>query len=64
MTQDMLTHQVAVLGNVSPDLVRWWDRTGKLRARRVGHIRIFDRRDVDAFLRQRGKRETRAGKER
>jgi hypothetical protein len=41
-------------GKVTPEAVRYWNRTGKLRAvRTASGIRLFERGDVERFLKAR-----------
>lgn len=42
--------------DVSPDMVRYLDRTGQLRANRVGHVRTFAREEVEALRLERERR--------
>ena len=49
----LLTHEVATLLGRTPEAVRAMERRGALRAVRVGHIRLFDRRQVEEVLRRR-----------
>lgn len=54
MSDKMLVNEVAQLAGVSGDAVRLWERIGKLRAERTrSGVRLFDRADVEAFLRSR-----------
>ena len=54
MQDEMLTGQVAEVFGVVPGTVRLWERLGLLRARRrIGNVRIFDRRDVERFRTER-----------
>jgi excisionase family DNA binding protein len=43
----ILVGEAARILNVSEDMVRYLDRTGRLPARRVGHIRVFEQADVE-----------------
>jgi excisionase family DNA binding protein len=43
----ILVGEAARILNVSEDMVRYLDRTGRLSARRVGHIRVFDKAAVE-----------------
>ena len=55
---DFLTvGEVASELGVSADTVRWWERTGRLAAARTRTgVRLFERRDVDAFAALRARR--------
>lgn len=53
MKDRVLVGEAARLLGRSPDNVRWLERTGKLRAERIGHVRIFNRRDIEKLLEQR-----------
>lgn len=55
---DFLTvGDVAHEADASPDVVRWWERTGKLPAIKVGNgQRLFRRDDVERFLKSRAQR--------
>jgi hypothetical protein len=54
----LLTHEVARLLNLTPDSVRVMARTGRLRNERIGHIRVFSRREVERVLAERKARAT------
>lgn len=56
MTTRVLTGEAARLLDVSPDMVRYLERTGQLRASRIGHVRTFAREDVEALRLERERR--------
>jgi len=50
----LLTGQVARILDISPESVRLWERSGRLPALKTEKgVRLFDRRDVEAFKRER-----------
>ena len=50
---ELLTGEVAKLADKSPDTVRRWERTGRIRARRTATgVRIFSRSEVLQFIRE------------
>jgi len=55
----LTTSDVAKRADASPDVVRWWERSGKLPAIRIGHNqqRLFRRADVEEFLARRRERD-------
>lgn len=51
----LMTKAVARRFDVTPDTVRFWERTGRLRATRTeGGVRLFAPKDVERFARDRG----------
>ena len=46
-TDKLLPYEVARILGVTPDTVRDMERAGRLRADRIGGMRIFNRRDVE-----------------
>lgn len=48
----MLVHEVAARLGCTPDNVRVLERSGKLRASRIGHIRVFRASAVERFREQ------------
>jgi excisionase family DNA binding protein len=53
----LLTNEAALLLKRTPDAVRAMERSGKLSAVRVGHVRLFSRREIETVLREREKRQ-------
>jgi excisionase family DNA binding protein len=49
MAPEILIGEAARILNVSVSLVRYLERTGQLRAKRVGGLRVFDRADVETL---------------
>lgn len=57
----LLTSDVARILECSTDNVRLLERSGQLRADKTeGGVRLFDRKDVEQFARDRGNREKRS----
>jgi DNA-binding transcriptional MerR regulator len=55
-TSLLLTASVARICGVTPATVRFWERTGRLRAVRTENgVRLFSREDVELLARERGK---------
>jgi DNA-binding transcriptional MerR regulator len=53
-TQWLLTSEVAQIAAVAPDTVRFWERSGRLPARKTANgVRLFARSQVERFLRVR-----------
>lgn len=52
----MLVHEAAVRLGCTPDNVRVLERTGKLRAARIGHVRVFRQADVERLALQRAEK--------
>jgi len=46
----LLINEVAKIARVSPDTVRFWIKTGRLRSVRPGRRRLVRRDVLDAFL--------------
>jgi hypothetical protein len=59
MRDKLLTHEVARLLGVTPDTVR---KLPDLHPERIGHVRVFDRREVVALAKQRQARSTSANR--
>ena len=57
-TTDVLVGEAAKILNISPSHVRYLERTGQLRARRVGTYRIFDRHEVEQLATERYRKAT------
>lgn len=57
MKEFLVTSQVARLIGRTPESVRSMERSGRLRAIRAGHVRLFSRRDVECLLRKREERD-------
>lgn len=55
MNDYVLTSEAARLLKRSPDAVRAMERTGRLPAVRVGHVRLFRRRTVERLVAEREK---------
>lgn len=58
MASEILVGEAARILSVSPNHVRYLERTGQLRARRVGTYRVFTRQDVEALAVERYRRAT------
>ena len=56
MEDRLLTHQAAQILNRTPETVRELARAGKLRAIRIGHIRLFDRQEIELFRERRDRK--------
>ena len=54
--EKLLTHEAAQVLGVTPDSIRAMERRGVLRAKRVGHVRLFARRDVGRLAAERESR--------
>jgi excisionase family DNA binding protein len=52
-TVDVLVSEAAKILNISASHVRYLERTGQLRARRAGQVRIFDRAEVEQLATER-----------
>ena len=53
----IFTGQAALICQVSPQTIRWWDRIGRLSAiKTVNGVRLFDRHDVERLARERESR--------
>jgi DNA-binding transcriptional MerR regulator len=50
--------EAARILQLSPNHVRYLERTGQLKARRVGAYRIFDRREVEQLAEERYRKAT------
>ena len=61
-TTDVMTGEAARILSVSANHVRYLERTGQLRARRVGLVRIFSRQEVEQLARERYQKATAAAK--
>jgi DNA-binding transcriptional MerR regulator len=55
---EILIGDAARILAISPNHVRYLERTGQLRARRIGHIRVFVRAEVEALAADRYRRAT------
>jgi len=55
---EILTGEAAKLLNCSPNHVRYLERTGQLRARRVGYLRLYNREEVEQLAAERYRRAT------
>lgn len=55
MLSELLTSaDVAKIAGVAPATVRWWEKSGKLKARKTtSGVRLFSRETVDRFVRRR-----------
>lgn len=53
MSQQILVGEAARILQVSVDMVRYLDRTGQLPARRIGHVRVFERAAVERLALER-----------
>ena len=56
MRKYVLTSEAARLLNRTPDAIRAMERSGRLSAVRVGHVRLFPRREVERLAAEREKR--------
>jgi excisionase family DNA binding protein len=57
-TVDVLVSEAAKILNISASHVRYLERTGQLRARRAGQVRIFDRAEVEQLATERYRKAT------
>jgi excisionase family DNA binding protein len=58
MPDYMTVGETAKVCDVAADTVRWWDRTGRLKAARTSSgVRLFARRDVEAYAAERARRQ-------
>lgn len=55
---EVLVGEAAKILNISHSHVRYLERTGQLRARRIGHFRIFDRAEVEQLATERYRKAT------
>jgi DNA-binding transcriptional MerR regulator len=55
---EILVGQAAQILKVSENHVRYLERTGQIRCRRVGHIRVFQQVDVERLAEERLHRAT------
>lgn len=58
MAPEILIGEAARILTVSPNHVRYLERTGQLRARRIGHVRIFLRAEVQRLADERYRKAT------
>jgi excisionase family DNA binding protein len=49
----LLVGEAAKILQLSESMVRYLDRTGQLPAKRIGHVRVFERADVEALAEER-----------
>jgi DNA-binding transcriptional MerR regulator len=54
----ILVGEAARILNMSEDMVRYLDRTGQLPARRIGHIRVFEKEAVEQLAIERYRLQT------
>jgi DNA-binding transcriptional MerR regulator len=58
MADEILVGEAARILRISSNHVRYLERTGQLRCRRIGSLRIFIRKDVEALAEERFRRAT------
>jgi excisionase family DNA binding protein len=58
MTPEVMVGEAARILNISPNHVRYLERTGQLRARRVGSYRVFNRKEVEQLAEERYRKAT------
>ncbi len=52
MTDLLITSQVARILRRTPETVRIMERTGRLKAIRAGHVRLFEREEVESLAKE------------
>jgi len=57
-TAEILVGEASRLLHISTNHVRYLERTGQLRCRRIGLIRIFNRKEVERLAEERYRRAT------
>lgn len=60
MTTEVMTGEAARLLSCSANHVRYLERTGQLRARRIGMYRLFNRQEVEQLAAERYRLATKA----
>ena len=55
---EILIGEAARILTISPQHVRYLERTGQLRARRIGNIRVFVKAEVEQLAEERYRRAT------
>jgi excisionase family DNA binding protein len=58
ISPEMMVGEAARILGISPNHVRYLERTGQLKARRVGSYRIFDRKEVEQLAAERYRKAT------
>lgn len=58
MSPEIMVGEAARILAISANHVRYLERTGQLRARRIGHYRVFQRKEVEALAEDRYRRAT------
>lgn len=58
MAPEILIGEAARILSLSPNHVRYLERTGQLRCRRIGNIRVFNREEVEQLADERYRKAT------
>jgi DNA-binding transcriptional MerR regulator len=58
MSPEVMIGEAARILSISANHVRYLERTGQLRARRIGKYRVFIRKDVEALAEERYRKAT------